>query len=72
MENYAVYHTSFCKLQVLSDTSSVGLGSPCLLDIVLGFPSELFLSGIRLFHFPDLETRDWYILYCIPLCQHLP
>lgn len=48
MENYAVYHTSFCKLQVLSDTSSVGLGSPCLLDIVLGFRRELFLSGIRL------------------------
>lgn len=48
MGNYAVYHTSFCKLQVLSDTSSDGLGSPYLLDIVLGFPRELFLSGIRL------------------------
>lgn len=64
MENYAVYHTSFCKLQVLSDTSSVGLGSPCLLDIVLGFPSELFLLESDL-KFPFSRFRDPGLVYLI-------
>lgn len=60
MENYAVYHTSFCKLQVLSDTSSVGLGSPCLLDIVLNF---FFLeSDLK---FPFSRLRDPGLVYLI-------